>query len=68
MSITKNVYFVAPIVMPPPTIQPIPSECNVCAGIPILNPNTCMCEGSSWWDGISCVTKTMCPCVVDNSK
>ncbi|XP_016844891.1 hemocytin [Nasonia vitripennis] len=52
-----------PPVFPPPPPPPKPSECNVCTGVAVQGENTCMCEGSLWWDGRFCVTRQECPCV-----
>lgn len=53
-------------VKPTPTTEVPVSQfkCNVCDGIPKGIDRPCKCDEPYFWDGISCITKSECPCVV----
>lgn len=44
-------------------------ECNICPGVDSVSSmieGVCKCKAEDFWNGVDCVARTMCPCIVNH--
>lgn len=47
----------------------IQSVCNICPGVdnnPHMIEGICQCDSNQFWNGIKCVERNLCPCIVEH--
>lgn len=55
---------------PPTPLPPLPINvtCDICPGIAAdsgMIEGVCKCRSGQFWNGVECVARNMCPCIVD---